>query len=76
MLISHLKPGQIVIMDNASIHKSDTPQSIIESAECKLLFLPPHSPDLDSIEHLWANTKRKLSNILSDFSFVHNALFA
>ena len=50
-----LKPGQIVIMDNASIHKTNTTQSIIDKAGCKLLFLPPYSPDLNPIEHFWAN---------------------
>ncbi|MBQ7673825.1 MAG: transposase [Alphaproteobacteria bacterium] len=47
-------------MGNASIHKTNTTRSIIEQAGCKLLFLPPYSPDLNSLEHLWAITERKI----------------
>ena len=76
MLVPCLKPGQTVIMDNASIHKTNTTRSIIERARCKLLFLPPYSPDLNPIEHLWANIKRKLADIFPDFSSIQDALCA
>lgn len=49
-LLSQLQPGQVVIMDNASIHHSDLiVQLCIESA-IQLEFLPPYSPDLNLIE--------------------------
>ena len=75
ILVPLLKPGQIVIMDNASIHKTNTTQSIINKAGCKLLFLPPYSPDLNPIEHLWSNLKRKLRNIFHKFSSLQDALW-
>jgi transposase len=56
-LCKELRPGQIVVMDNASFHKSDKIKQLIESVGCKLLFLPPYSPDLNPIEHVWANLK-------------------
>ena len=43
-LIKELKPGQVVIMDNASFHKSQKTKELIESVGCKLIFLPPYSP--------------------------------
>ena len=61
-LIKELKPGQVVIMDNASFHKSKKTRELIESVECKLIFLPPYSPDLNPIEKFWANMKNWISN--------------
>lgn len=57
-LLNELKPGQFVVMDNASFHKSQKTRELIESVGCKLIFLPPYSPDLNPIEKFWANMKR------------------
>jgi transposase len=57
-LIKELQHGQTVIMDNASFHKSQRTKDLIESVGCKLIFLPPYSPDLNPIEKFWANMKR------------------
>ena len=57
-LIKELKPGQIVIMDNASFHKSQRTRELIESVGCRIIFLPPYSPDLNPIEKFGANMKR------------------
>ncbi|QGP58703.1 hypothetical protein PsalMR5_02908 [Piscirickettsia salmonis] len=42
-LIPCLSPGETVIMDNASFHKSKGVKEAIEDAGCHLLFLPPYS---------------------------------
>ncbi|GHT97073.1 hypothetical protein FACS1894126_0280 [Alphaproteobacteria bacterium] len=47
MLIPLLKKGQIVIMDNASIHKAKEIRELIEKAGCHLVFQPAYSPDLN-----------------------------
>ena len=57
-LVKELKPGQTVILDNASFHKSLETQELLKSVGCDLLFLPPYSPDLNPIEKFWANMKR------------------
>jgi len=57
-LLPELQPGQIIIMDNATFHKSPKTQELIASAKCQLLFLPPYSPDLNKIEPQWANLKQ------------------
>ena len=49
-LIKELKPSQVVIMDNASFHKSQKIKDLIESVGCRPIFLPPYSPDLNPIE--------------------------
>ena len=54
-LIKELQPGQFVVMDNASFHKSVKTKELIESVGCKVIFLPPYSPDLNPIEKFWAN---------------------
>jgi transposase len=57
-LIPELKPGQVVIMDNATFHKSQQSQELIKKSGCQILFLPPYSPDLNPIEKFWANFKQ------------------
>ena len=57
-LIKELVPGQFVVMDNASFHKAQKTKELIESVGCKIIFLPPYSPDLNPIEKFWANMKR------------------
>lgn len=73
-LVPCLKPKQIVIMDNASIHKSGTTLDVLKKAGCELMFLPPYSPDLNPIEHVWASAKRNLQNNMSKFPSLHAAL--
>lgn len=60
MLITLLKPGQVVIMDNASFHKSSETKKLIESVGCRLIYLPPYSPDLNPIEKFWSVLKKWL----------------
>lgn len=57
-LIKELRPGQCVVMDNASFHKSQKTKELIESVGCSVIFLPPYSPDLNPIEKFRANMKR------------------
>lgn len=64
VLIPELSPGQIIIMDNASFHKSAKTKELIEAAGCKLLYLPPYSPELNPIEKTWANIKGKIRGFL------------
>jgi transposase len=60
VLIPELNPGQTLILDNASFHKSEESKKLVEEAGCKLMFLPPYSPDLNPIEKYWANMKTKV----------------
>ena len=64
MLIPKLRPGQVPILDNASFHRSEKSKTLVEEAGCRLLFLPPYSPDLNPIEKYWANLKVKIRELL------------
>lgn len=59
-LIPALKPEQVVIMDNATFHKGGRIQELIESYGCRILYLPPYSPDLNRIEKCWAWLKSRI----------------
>jgi transposase len=59
-LVPELRPGQIVLMDNLSSHKSAAIQAAIEGAGCRLLFLPAYSPDYSPIEPALSKIKASL----------------
>ena len=63
VLVPTLRPGQIVILDNLSVHKSATARARIEAAGCQLVFLPTYSPDMNPIEQAFAKTKQALRHI-------------
>lgn len=49
-LVPTLVPGQVVVLDNLSAHKTPEVRRLIESAGARLMPLPPYSPDLNPIE--------------------------
>jgi transposase len=59
-LVPEIKPGDIVILDNATFHHGGWVREIIESAGGQLMYLPPYSPDLNRIEKRWASLKKKI----------------
>jgi len=61
-LLPYLKEGLVVIMDNAPWHKGNDIKNLIENTGAKLLKLPPYSPDLNPIEHAWANLKQAIKS--------------
>ena len=63
MLVPILNPfdGQntnsVVIMDNASIHHTDSVVSMINATGALIRFLPPYSPDMNPIESAFGEVK-------------------
>ena len=55
-----LRPGQVVILDTLAVHKRAAARRLIEARGCRLLFLPPYSPDLNPIEHAFSKLKEAL----------------
>ena len=60
VLMSALKPGDIVIMDNLGSHKAKAVRKAIRSVGARLLFLPKYSPDLNPIEQFFSKLKHWL----------------
>lgn len=59
-LVPELRPGNIVVMDNLSSHKGPRVRQMIEAAGAELRYLPPRSPDFNSIENAFARLKALL----------------
>jgi len=75
-LIPLLKPGQIVIADNATFHKGGRIQELIEAAGCQLKYLPSYSPDLNKIERCWSWLKSRIRKQLTQFNCLLDAMEA
>lgn len=60
ILVPALRPGDIVVWDNLSVHKSARARDLIEAAGCALLFLPPYAPDFSPIEQAFSKLKTHL----------------
>lgn len=67
VLLPELIPGKVVVIDNASFHKSHKVRDLIEKNGCKLIYLPPYSPDLNPIEHHWADLKKLFKKVHHEF---------
>ena len=68
-LIPSIKHKCVIIMDNASFHKPERIQKLLNRHGNRLWFLPPYSPQLNPIEKKWAQVKairrKMLENDLS-----------
>ncbi len=60
MLVSELRPGDSIVMDNLGSHKGAGIRSAIEAAGASLLYLPPYSHDFNPIENAFAELKAML----------------
>lgn len=60
ILAPTLKRGQIVLMDNLSVHTSRWVRELIEERGCELWLLPSYSPDLNPIEQAFSKVKNLL----------------
>ena len=73
-LIKCLKPGQWLIIDNATFHKGGQIEQLIKQAGCHLLYLPPYSPDFNKIEHCPSWLKHRIRQCLNDFDCLRDAM--
>jgi transposase len=60
VLVPELRPGQVVVFDNLSPHKRPAIRKAIEDAGCRVIFLPPYTPEWNPIEPCWSKMKEFL----------------
>ncbi|WP_255487500.1 transposase [Arsenophonus endosymbiont of Bemisia tabaci] len=59
VLIPVLPKNSVIMMDNGTFHKKQSIQQVIIDAGHMVEYLPTYSPDLNPIEHKWAQAKCK-----------------
>jgi transposase len=57
VLAPTLRHGQVMVMDNLQVHKTERVRELIEVRGCELLYLPPYSPDFNPIEEAFSKIK-------------------
>jgi transposase len=58
VLAKEVRPGDLVILDNLSSHKTPAAVAALRRHEIDVLYLPPYSPDLNPIENAFSKLKR------------------
>jgi DDE superfamily endonuclease len=51
------EPNSVLVMDNASFHRTERIEQMCAEAGVKLMYLPPYSPDLNPIEEFFPELK-------------------
>lgn len=57
VLVPTLRPGDLVVLDNLSVHKDERVEPLIDGAGATLLFLPAYSPDYTPMEPAFSTLK-------------------
>ena len=64
------------LVDNASFHKKKVLNRIADSYGCRIIWLPPYSPDKNPIEKVWANLKNWLRINAKNYTDIRDAISA
>lgn len=60
LLLPALRPGDIVVMDGLSVHKSPSVLKLFAERKIEVVILPAYSPELNPIEHTWSTLKARI----------------
>ena len=66
VLLPALRPGEVLVMDNLSVHKTPAVWKLIRQAGIRPLLLPPYSPDLTPIENIFSKVKAAVKAVAAD----------
>lgn len=56
-LLPHLNGNSVLVMNNMKSHHAKVVKNLLDSSGVRYIYLPPYSPDLNSIEKLWSKVK-------------------
>jgi len=62
-LIPMLRKGQVLVLDNLAAHNDRRVDTLIEAAGCRVMRLPPYSPDYNPIENAISKIKTILRSL-------------
>lgn len=62
-LAPELRPGDLVVLDNLSSHKTLAADTVVKAAGARFVYLPPYSPDLNPIEKLFSKIKQLIRGL-------------
>jgi len=57
VLVSQLRPSDIVLLDNLPVHLSSQIEQAVAAVEAEVIWLPAYSPDFSPIENCWSKVK-------------------
>jgi transposase len=57
VLVPALQPGEVVVLDNLSVHHASTIAHAVSAVGGTVSFLPPYSPDFSPLEPCWSKLK-------------------
>ena len=63
ILVTTLRPRDMVVMDNLRSHKNTDVRCAIRDARARRLFLPPYSSDLNPIEQMLSKLKALIRKV-------------
>jgi transposase len=76
VLVPELKPGDVVVWDNLTPHKSEEAVEAVERAGARVVPLPPWSPDMTPIEEMVSKVKGALKSAAARTTETVYAAFA
>jgi transposase len=59
----NLRPGDVLVLDGLSVHKTQAVREAAKRHGASLLVLPPYSPELNPVEHAWSTLKARLRKL-------------
>lgn len=67
-----LQPGDVFMHNNAPVHTAGAVQATLDELGVEMMTWPPHSPDLNPIENLWALMKQKIYQLYPELEHAPN----